>query len=90
MATNPDRRPSACALAYKRPPRPHDILALHLEASRQRDELREKARKLRATGRTADADRADTQADGIDASLAAFEAEFRAQNRRRDPGRTAT
>ena len=56
-----------------------------MEASRKRDELREQACKLRAAGKTKAADRADAQADGIDASLAAFEAEFRKENQRRDP-----
>ena len=68
-----------------RQPSPHDILALHLEASQKRDELREKARKLRAAGKMKAADRADAQADGIAAALAVFEAEFRKENQRRDP-----
>jgi hypothetical protein len=72
-------------LPSRRQPSPHDIVALHLEASGKRDEMREQARKLRATSKMRAADRADDEADGIDASIAAFEEEFRAANGRRDP-----
>lgn len=58
-------------------PDPHDLVALHLQASQQRDELLKQCRELQAAGKLAAARKALNLAEVITAGLLAFEAAVR-------------
>lgn len=59
------------------PPGPHEIVLLHMEASRRRDELLEEARELQSAGKIREARRLLAQAEAIHEHLTALENECR-------------
>lgn len=69
----------------KRPQSPHDILKLHMDLSKERDDLLEKTQKLQAAGKIREAREAFKAAERVHQRLESFERRFR----KRDPHASA-
>lgn len=61
------------------PPSPHDVLMLHMQASKRRDELLGEARDLQAAGKISAARKVLAEAEEIQRRLHALEAWYRPQ-----------